>query len=347
MVSLPFVRFFLLNEPIVRLSQEQQEALCAFRAKLERGLYGFEETPCLCGDWRGKLIAQRDRYALPVNTYLCRSCGLMWTSPRMTTGSLARFYEEDYRPIYVGRAQAPEFFFAEQVRHGHTIYDFVVSDMPSSQGLTVFDVGCGAGGTLVHFLDAGWSVFGCDLGVEYLQRGRAAGLVLEHGDVTTLGRYRPANLVVVSHVLEHLPSPLEALKQISALMVDDGYLYAELPGIFSIHKTYGDTLRFLQNAHLYHFTLATLTSLMSRAGFRLVKGDERIHALFQRDGDTVSASATDQYRKILAYLCFAEVNRFFGLSRLFRTARRVIMRTIRHVFGDSFVDDVMRRWLGG
>jgi len=310
-----FSRFYRQNAPAAQLSQDQQEALEKFRSKLSQGKYVFESVPCICGNEDGKLIAERDRYALLVRTYLCKSCGILWTTPRMTDDSLTKFYEIDYRPIYVGHEKATDNFFSEQVQHGRSIYQYALSHMQRIQNPVVFDVGCGAGGTLKSFVEAGWSAFGCDLGKEYLQHGRDSGLLLEVGNAAALEKYGPANLVILSHVLEHLPNPLFSLDKIYNLLTKDGYLYIELPGIFNIHKTYGDFLLFLQNAHLYNFTLTTLSSILSRVGFKLVKGDEKIRALFKKDRAVSAELMANEYRKVLAYLYFTELNRFVRIPR--------------------------------
>ena len=224
----------------------------------------------------------------------------------MTTTSLDRFYNEDYRSIYVGEAKAPTLFFEEQMHQGQRILGFVAPLMKSNIQPTVFDVGCGAGGTLVPFRDSGWNVFGCDIGGDYLESGRAAGLTLEQGDATSLQPYGPTNLLILSHVLEHLPNPLSSIKQLANLLTPDGYLYIELPGIFNIHRSYKDILLFLQNAHLYHFTLTSLCNLMQSAGFRLVKGDEYIHALFQRDTPIRTRLPNNQFIKVMTYLFAVE-----------------------------------------
>ncbi len=336
-------RFQQIKKPSVSLNETQIDSLNQLKEKLDQGVYNFEEVSCLCGEKNSVLISNTDRYALPVNTHLCRVCGVMWTSPRMTEDSLTKFYEEDYRSIYVGYPQAPDDFFTEQVQHGKFIHEYVSSAIASTKGLTVFDVGCGAGGVLVPFQESSWYTFGCDLGGEYLQRGRNAGLVLEKGDASILSKFGSANLVILSHVLEHFSEPFKSLEQIAQLLADDGYIYVELPGIFEIHRSYGDILLFLQNAHLYHFTLATLTSLMNKAGFKLVQGDEYIHALFQRDKSVVSISTQDQYRKVLTYLYIAECKRIFKLIRLTtHRVRRIVIKGVRYIMGDNLVDKLKK-----
>jgi SAM-dependent methyltransferase len=309
-MNLLFYRLQNNNKIIANIKKTQVEALNNFRQKLKENYYEFENVPCLCGNKDSILISTTDRYALPVNTHLCKVCGLMWTSPRMQEHSLFQFYEEDYRSIYVGQAQAPDAFFDAQVQHGQFIYEFVSSHISLKNGIKVFDIGCGAGGVLLSFKESGWYTFGCDLGSEYLNRGISAGLVLEHGEASVLKKYGSANLVILSHVIEHFSNPLKTVKQISELLVDDGYIYVEVPGIFSIHKTYGDTLLFLQNAHLYHFSLASLTSLMAKAGFKIIKGDEQICALFQKCKNTINISDKNEFKKVIKYLYILEIKHF-------------------------------------
>ena len=205
----------------------------------------------------------------------------------------------------------------------------------------VLDIGCGAGGTLMPFVEAGYARFGCDVGGEYLHRGRYAGLTLQHGNTSSLAEYGPAKLAILSHVLEHLTNPIEELRLIAELLEDRGYLYVELPGVLKIHETYGDTLLFLQNAHLYHFTLATLSSIMARAGFRMVKGNEYISALFQKDSDPARVCTIGEYEKIRAYLGFLERDRLCRKYCLVRTvrsvcrsSRRSTARIARRILGD-------------
>lgn len=270
------------QQPFFKLTVAQGKALESFKEKIRDGFYSFEEVTCLCEKKDSLVVSEVDRYALPVRTNLCKHCGLMWTSPRMTDASLIEFYNHDYRPMYSGDKKASELFFDEQVNHGRFIYWFITENIGAVANFSVFDVGCGAGGILLPFKEVGCSVAGCDLGREYLDYGRTQGLTLEHGDFNSLKHYAPADLVILSHVLEHFPNPLASLKGISSLIKENGYLYIELPGVFNIHNSYGSFPLFLQNAHLYHFCLESLKNLLASSGFTFVVGDETIYAIFQK-----------------------------------------------------------------
>ena len=94
-----------------------------------------------------------------------------------STHDRRKLAEEDYRLIYIGERYAPDAFLKDQVHHGYVIYDFVKEIFGNVYNPTVFDVGRGAGGVLVSFSKAGWRTYGCDIGGEYLQRGRDEGLI--------------------------------------------------------------------------------------------------------------------------------------------------------------------------
>ncbi|MGK7892284.1 MAG: class I SAM-dependent methyltransferase, partial [Xenococcus sp. (in: cyanobacteria)] len=327
----------------IYLNDRQQQALQQFQSKLERGIYSVEEVSCLCGSVDDYLIAKRDRYGLSFDTCLCKNCGLLRTRNRLTSESLSKFYNEDYRPIYGGDAQVTDAFFSEQIQHGKNIYDFITSNIAIASHSKVFDVGCGAGGILIPFKEAGWSTFGCDLGGNYLERGKAEGLLLKHGNINSLMEFGKADLVILSHVIEHFLDPIFELKRIRETLVDGGYLYVELPGIFAIHKTYGKTVNFLQNAHLYHFTLGTLTSVLAQAGFKLVRGDEHIHALFQKDDNVENSLNSARFHEILNYLYFVELRKFLlPLLNNLNRGRNILVKVIKALLGDRFVNYLKR-----
>jgi 2-polyprenyl-3-methyl-5-hydroxy-6-metoxy-1,4-benzoquinol methylase len=340
--DLIFKRLQKIEKPIEKLNDYQKLALDNFINKLNNNFYSFEEVSCLCGSKNSSIVGKKDRYALDVQTHLCKDCGMMWTSPRMSENSLTEFYECDYRSIYVGEEQAPEDFFNEQVKHGEYILNFIGIDKEKIRNFNVFDIGCGAGGILMPFKKIGCSTVGCDLGSKYLEKGRQEGLILEHGATSVLKKYDRADLVILSHVLEHFSDPLKNLLEISEIINNCGYLYIELPGVLKIHKNYQDTLLFLQNAHLYHFTLTSLTALMSKAGFRLVKGDEYIHALFQKDTNVVSTQHQNQFYQVILYLYFVEFERIFRVLFAFSWLKCKIKNILKMLIGKTLVNELKK-----
>jgi SAM-dependent methyltransferase len=318
------------GKAVVRLGEAQRTGLATYTRKLSEGTYRTIAGHCACaaGSLDAVLIASKDRYGLPIATYLCRRCSVLWSDPQLDDASLAAFYRDDYRLIYSGGAASADRFFADQVVRGEELAVFVGEDLRT--GSRVFDIGCGAGGMLIPFARSGHSVAGCDLDQQYLERGRREGLELKTGNASVLRRYARADLVIASHVLEHLPDPLRHLLLWKELLTEAGNLYVELPGVFRSYERYGDFGKFLQNAHLYHFTLDSLVELCARAGFALVRGDESIRALFRVDTAAKSTREVDP-DQILHYLTTQE--RLLPVSRATRLVRVLPARALEGCLG--------------
>jgi 2-polyprenyl-3-methyl-5-hydroxy-6-metoxy-1,4-benzoquinol methylase len=283
-------RFRAHDLPWLRLSPAQLEARARVLAKIADGTYAFESAPCFCGSTSGDTeIAARDRYGLPVRTVMCNRCGLLRSDPRMDADSTARFYQDDYRDLYTG-PQRGEQLFESQVARGRGLVSLLAKLLPTID--TVYEIGCGAGGLLLPFAEQGKRVRGVDLGSEYLEVGRAHGLVLTHGTSDDLLREagEPADLVLLMHVLEHYLDLRDSIEQTMHLVRPGGLLLVEVPGIGSIADGYrGDVLSYLQNAHNFHFTAATLEMVLRGCGLDVLACTEHAVALCQKPETTTGA----------------------------------------------------------
>jgi len=306
------------KEPVISLNDFQKKGIQNVLERIRNGSYILEKSPCICGEADNSiLIAKKDRYGFPVESRLCRRCGILRTSPKFASGSLVKFYENDYRQVYdqaYGEGlNAPAILFSAEMSRGEEILHFVRPSFEKNSYLTVFDIGCGAGGMLVPFIKDGWAGYGCDIGGEYLKYGRENGLNLEKGQVRELKeKYGRADLIILSHVFEHIESPDEFLREISRTLHEGAFLFIELPGIFNIHRVNGDIMAFLQNVHLYNYTQGTLSDIVTAHGFRLVQGNEYVYALFKKEGEGDRGPARKglwkyRYIPILLYLVLIAV----------------------------------------
>jgi len=267
----------------ITLNEIQKNAKRLVEQKMKDNTYTFENVFCpVCETNNYKLLAQKDRYGLAVNTVICKKCGLLITTPRMNQSSLNQFYSGDYRELYTGSKFAQFDFAEEQNKHGIKILKFINahSEIHSLKNMLVMEVGCGTGGILTSFKEQGANVIGLDLGNDYLEYGRQKyNLNLQQKSIKDYYGEKP-DILIYSHVLEHTVLPDEIIN-IKNVCHDKTLIYIEVPGLLSIHKQYGDFLLYLQNAHLYHFSLNTLTNLFQKFGFSLVYGNEDIKCLFK------------------------------------------------------------------
>ena len=289
-------RYTLPNPPIFDLNAEQSAALQTVHAALATGKYETRERLCMvCRASDFDLIAERDRYSLPIGTVVCRTCGLVQTNPVMREVDYVDFYEKYYRAIYVGSRAPDAEFFDWQLQRGQPIVNFL-SDFVASARCKVLEIGCGTGGILESFKRVGADVYGYDFDEEYLAYGRAQGLDLRYGGIDAVPADLAPDVIIYVHVFEHLIEPNRDLEIMRKILSPTGVIFIDVPGLYRLEHIYhNDFLRYLQNAHLYHFGLKTLSNLFTGHGFEAVYGDEGVWAVFARSGAQTAPRLVSDY----------------------------------------------------
>ena len=158
---------------------------------------------------------------------------------------------------------------------------------------------------------------GCDFDQNRLDTGRAAGLHLVCGGIDVLEKEDfQADLIILSHVLEHLPDVDDALRKAAGMLADNGRLYIEVPGIRALNRprhmairdewmiSNNNFLNYLQLEHNYCFEQLTLDAFAGRAGFEKIRNDEYIRAIYVKtDPDSADmAMQADRGEDVFGYL---------------------------------------------
>lgn len=278
------------GKPILKLSERQLAARTRFLDECDSMIshYQFENFACECGATEDafEVLSEKDRYGLKVRTVMCRKCGLMMTNPRMTQESYDYFYDMEYGSLYRDQDVIPEEYFRNKIMIGKEIYDFV-EKYSGIKVQDVLEIGCAAGGILQYFKNQGCNVTGVDLGNDYIEFGKSKGLNLINCHSQELVKSgKKFDLIILNHVFEHFLNIEKELDAIRQLLTDEGMLYIAVPGVKALVETYNnDFMLFLQNAHVYHFTLRTLEQVANKYGFGLHVGTEEIQALFKYTGE--------------------------------------------------------------
>jgi SAM-dependent methyltransferase len=148
----------------------------------------------------------------------------------------------------------------------------------------VLDVGCGAGGNLKTLQEQGWDPYGIEMSEVAATHARK--LVTENIHSGTLESApfsaKSFDLVLMSHSLEHLPSPLDALHRIHRLLKEDGLLVVSVPNLKSLEfKLFGPWWYPLDPPrHFYHFERKSLTRVLAQAGFRIYHARTAVSSVF-------------------------------------------------------------------
>lgn len=316
-------RFKNDGKPILRLNELQWQMKNQIKEKVAEGIYSFEEVPCcVCGGKNFELLSQKDRYGLHFPVVICRDCGLVQANPRWTQYAYNRFYEIEYQRLHIGKDVPTDEFFKSQYQRGAQIYDYLSQSLGIGLvKLFVVEVGCGTGGILQYFKEKGNEVYGVDLDPQIIEFGKDNyALNIEVGTIDEVVKLdKSPDIVIYSHVLEHILDPVAEFTKLRSSMTNDSLLYIEVPGVNNFRKLkgyYGDLLRFLTIPHVYYFTITTLKNVLSKAGYDFICGDEVIHSIFRKSSlpKNTDFHYDSDYQSTIAFLRKLEFTRLLPSS---------------------------------
>jgi SAM-dependent methyltransferase len=203
----------------------------------------------------------------------CPVCRLEFVNPRPTLEELrSQLYQQDYFCLSGGEEQIAytrQYQFDRQLR---TIGKFL-----RGKG-RLLDVGCGDGAFLAFAQKQGWEVTGTDIRISSQALKLSCRLV--EGQLGKAG-LDPGSFDAIrfNHVLEHTQNPLLELQYSRKLVAPGGIIYISVPNLAGISsRVKSNQSRFHLKAHrwrhyaaihhLWHFTPASLETLVQKAGLR-------------------------------------------------------------------------------
>ena len=223
-------------------------------------------TPCdLCGSSDFALLAERDRRGQALPTVICRVCGLVVHAEIPSDDELEAYYRRQYRLDYHGEYIPSAHRVVREWRRGRRLVRLLKPLLGHDD--EVWEIGCGIGCTVSNFQCAGFRAKGIEPG-DGFRRFAVEKLEVDArgGRLADLPHQPLCDVVLLVHVLEHLPSPSQALMHVRALLRGGGKCYLEVPNAGAPHAAPGKIFHF---AHLYNFTPDTLGMLAAKAGFRV------------------------------------------------------------------------------
>lgn len=179
-------------------------------------------------------------------------------------------------------------------------YLYDVELHPWVAGGRLLDVGCGAGRYLQLMRALGWNVIGVDTSSEAIRVARdVVGLEAHVGDVRDLGLLEASfDAVTLAHTLEHVPEPVDALRELRRVTRRGGRLAIVVPNVRSLGaRCFGvDWIGWDHPRHLTNFTAEGLGAVLERAGWRpeSICSTSRAAHLFMRASTAVRAGAEVQ-----------------------------------------------------
>ena len=194
------------------------------------------------------------------------ACGTVAAHPAPTPETLRRAYANEYLPS--GPPTLLERLFEPIARREARR---VVTAARIDGAL--LDVGCGSGKFMARLRATGWAGPMRGLEPDAAAAGRASDLLrvpVRIGGVEMLSTEPPElAAIILRHVIEHVPEPLDTLCELRSLLAPGGVLYLGTPDAHTLSaRVFG---RFWHGydppRHLFAFTAEGMRALLERAGF--------------------------------------------------------------------------------
>ena len=196
-----------------------------------------------------------------LHTVVCRQCGWVFKPEILSQSQLNTLYgllggTESYRSDAV----------EQNILRSAELHFWLDSNIGlSGNRMTVLDVGGGVGQVSNALSEHGHEVTILDL---VINKPLYEDMKCIKGTLQSMQDRVGYDLILMNHVLEHVWTPSEMLKQAEERLNMGGYIYVEVPfELYTpiVRRRLGDP------CHVGYFTLNTLKMFLTKAGFHVVK----------------------------------------------------------------------------
>ena len=236
------------------------------------------ETCIACGSPEISVWNKREKDGIKFDIWKCKACGCGFLNPRPTREWLETIYSKSGHgltaPISFDEVLAAEREYPNATVDAARLVGCAKEHLPKKNGLTALDIGSGYGFFTAAALRAGFEVTAVNPGVwennifEQMNGFRPTESFFEDVDFT-----QQFDLVILSQVLEHIENPLGMLSRVQSILSPHGVVAIAVPNFDSywvkIFKRDGGVIWVPE--HLNCFSKKSLTMLLSRAGFDVVR----------------------------------------------------------------------------
>lgn len=206
----------------------------------------------------------------------CDECSARYVDPRPDPRTLAELHEGRFSaPVHdkAGRFKRLTTSRPRLRRIYHAYTGYFLGYVLGQVSGRVLDIGCGYGDLMQDLKAAGCDAYGVEPSLEAVERCRQAGLKVERScfeKTAFADGYFDA--VTLWHVVEHLPSPVEAFKEIRRVLKPGGRVYVTCPNSDAWQAILfgGNWCGWDAPFHLIHFKPGDMPGLAERTGFSLI-----------------------------------------------------------------------------
>jgi SAM-dependent methyltransferase len=209
------------------------------------------------------------------NVVACQSCGFVYADTEVTQ-TVYDYYYANFSKYQDARDPMGGENPVDVERLKKTV-EYVAKTLTDKQA-RVLDVGCANGAMLGALKYLGYlHLNGIDPSPVSAENAKQRyDIVVYEGSLSNppqdIGRF---DLVILSHVLEHVKELKQALNHVRELQPDKGFLYVEVPDASRYADFVYSPFQDFNIEHINHFSLYSLTRLLQTCGFHVREGGRK------------------------------------------------------------------------
>ena len=193
-----------------------------------------------------------------LSLFKCTGCELVFAAPIPTTDELGKYYSNYWDgSVAISTPSTRRYYIAQSLSRIRYLRDKI--NLPEK--MEVLDIGAGLGLFHKAMVDEGINheFTAIEFDAKQLEQLNKSDIKECYKELSDLPADRKYDLVILSHVLEHMSSPHQFISDIMIHVKPGGYLFVELPNSDYRYKA-------IYESHLLFFTPASLRNMLGHHG---------------------------------------------------------------------------------
>ena len=209
----------------------------------------------------------------------CEECGFVYNIPDFTSSCLEDHYQNE--ALYQTEAGFGVGGTTPADISRYARYYGLLEPYLAPKNKNIVDIGCSKGGFLAFLRTKGLvNLTGIELDpicAEYARKTHNLQILSGSANTVPLPN-NSVDILIFSHVLEHVDDPAHVLEETRRILKEDGVVFVEVPNAlhYADAKMFDYFYWFGMREHINHFDATHLSMLMKRAGFETCQLSEAI-----------------------------------------------------------------------
>jgi 2-polyprenyl-3-methyl-5-hydroxy-6-metoxy-1,4-benzoquinol methylase len=194
----------------------------------------------------------------------CQNCGLVYTNPRLDGKQIIDSYVAVEDPLYLEERDGRVLTFERHLKPLEKLH------APPGK---LLDVGAYTGVFVEIAAKHGWDAWGLEPGRWAVEQARSHGLNMIEGTLDRSGLAdRSFDVVTLWDVIEHLTDPFKEIQETYRVLKSGGLLVIHTMDIDSLFaRVMRSRWPWLMEMHVYYFSRRTLSAMLEKAGFKVIR----------------------------------------------------------------------------